>query len=124
MGRRASAPAPAPAAPAAAGGPPPPAPAAPPPGSTGPSTSGGRPASRWNAPGWAPTAGGIVLGALADVLFVQYMRGGWAEVRAWLGAKFLNNSAGPEAPFPGDKTGSAGGGPAPAGPPKTPAAHP
>lgn len=121
MARRASAPAP--AAPAAGGGPPPPAPAAPTPGSAAP-TSGGRSTSRWNAPGWAPTAGGIVLGALADVLFVQYMRGGWAEVRAWLGAKFLNNSAGPEAPFAGDKTGSAGGGPAPAGPPKKPAVHP
>lgn len=94
MGRRASAPAPAAAAPADAGGPESPAPAAPTPGRSGASTSGGRSTStgrQWNAPGWAPTAGGIVLGALADVLFVQYMRGGWGEVRAWFSAKFLNN---------------------------------
>ncbi|HEV2347589.1 MAG TPA: hypothetical protein VGS97_26090 [Actinocrinis sp.] len=94
MARRAPTAAPAPAAPAAAGGPQSPAPAAATLGA-GVSMSGGRSTSRqFNAPGWAPTAGGIVLGVLADILFVQYMRGGWSEVKAWLGAKFLNQVTG------------------------------
>jgi hypothetical protein len=33
----------------------------------------------------------VILGVLAVTLFVQYSRGGGAEVRKWLVAKFLNN---------------------------------
>jgi len=49
--------------------------------------------SRLNPGGFAPTAGGVIIGMLAVVLFVQYSRGGWSEVKAWLSAKFLNNAS-------------------------------
>lgn len=38
----------------------------------------------------AASLAGFVLGVLLDVLFINYMRGGWAQVKAWLAAKFLN----------------------------------
>lgn len=37
---------------------------------------------------------GFVLGALGWVLTVQYLRGGTAGVKAWLRAKFLNQTSG------------------------------
>jgi hypothetical protein len=36
----------------------------------------------------------VVLGAFAVVLFVQYSRGGAAEVKKWFAAKFLNKNSG------------------------------
>jgi hypothetical protein len=47
--------------------------------------------SRWNQSGPFSTAGGVILGVLGVTLFVQYSRGGAAEVKRWLTAKFLNN---------------------------------
>jgi len=96
MARRAPSTAPAPPAPAAAGGSgtgAPPAPAAPAPGTSADASSGGRSSSRFNQSGFGPTAGGVVLGAFAVVLFVQYSRGGSAQVKAWFAAKFLNNAS-------------------------------
>jgi hypothetical protein len=70
---------------------PPAAPLSPPGGAP---SAGSSSTSRLNPTGFAPTAGGVILGMLAVVLFVQYSRGGWSEVKAWLAAKFLNNATG------------------------------
>jgi len=37
---------------------------------------------------------GFILGLLAWVLTMQYIRGGQAQVKAWLRAKFLNQTSG------------------------------
>lgn len=102
--RRSPAPAPAPPGPplpagrgGGAGAPPStaPAPSTTAPGAAGDSgAGGGRSSGRFNQTGFGPTAGGVLLGAFGVVLFVQYSRGGPAEVRAWFAAKFLNNASG------------------------------
>lgn len=67
--------------------------------STGDATVSGqaRDAVDWGASGrWLRTrpgvsdASGFLLGLLGFALFQAYLRGGWAGVRGWLGAKFLN----------------------------------
>jgi hypothetical protein len=50
-------------------------------------------------------ASGAILGALALVLFVQYLHGGPSQVKAWLAAKMLNRVAGD----PGNALGSGKG---------------
>ncbi|MBN9375104.1 MAG: hypothetical protein J0I40_06885 [Cellulomonas sp.] len=40
--------------------------------------------------GAATAGGGLVLGALTYAVGLVFLRGGWAGVRAWLAAKFLN----------------------------------
>lgn len=42
----------------------------------------------------ANSVSGFVIGALIDVLFIQYMHGGLPQLKAWLAAKFLNRGAG------------------------------
>lgn len=58
----------------------------------------GRLEDRGAARGAAPTVGqdgaGVILGAFATVLLLQYLNGGMAGVRAWLAAKFLNRTGG------------------------------
>jgi|SRR5579871_5770644 len=61
----------------------------------------------------AQNGAGILLGAFAWALFINYVHGGWAGVRAWLAAKFLNNtgsSAGPNISTPGATLPNQGGG--------------
>lgn len=43
-------------------------------------------------PGFFSTASGFLLGALFDVLVIQYIRGGSSQVRQWFRAKFLNEA--------------------------------
>jgi uncharacterized PurR-regulated membrane protein YhhQ (DUF165 family) len=38
----------------------------------------------------AASVAGFIVGVLLDVLFINYLKGGWPQVKAWLAAKFLN----------------------------------
>jgi hypothetical protein len=42
------------------------------------------PSHAWN------TGAGFVLGALADILLINYLKGGWPQVKQWLESKFTN----------------------------------
>jgi len=57
------------------------------------------------------TAAGFVLGVLADVLLINYLKGGFPQVKAWLAAKFLNRVGSTSTtPAPAPATGGGGGG--------------
>ena len=63
---------------------------------------------------WWNTGAGFILGALGDVLLINYLRGGWPQVKQWLESKFINNTpadkgatTAPPAPAP---SGGGGGG--------------
>lgn len=74
-------------------------------------------AAKANDTGALNTGAGFILGVIADVLFINYLRGGWPQVKRWLSAKVLNRVAGKtferggpllNAPPPGQAPGSTG----------------
>lgn len=70
-------------------------------GSSSGSRSAPRSSARRGTLGGAPSlhdGAGLLLGAFAYALFINYVRGGFPQMKAWLRAKFLNDTTGAAGP--------------------------